>query len=197
MRARIASALFVLSALIAALPFVAAQSNPTPLQVPRQPHERMLPAPKLLPPPATTQIVLLPNQNGSASDPTTTLQELKTWVERQQNQKDGLAKALQRFGDGPDAHNCAHIRIIQAPEMDSEMVVRASPGDGGPIQTFQGLPPCRRDLPVPMTAQRFYGVPPKLPTLPRAPFVQPSASQIPSAQPQSVQPKPDGPAPKP
>ena len=168
-----------------------------PSQVPQQPHERMLPAAKLLPPPAATQIVLQPNQNGSASDHASKLQELKTWMERLQNQKDGLAKDLQRFGEGPDAPNCAHIRIIQAPEMDSEMVVQASPGDGGPIQTFQGLTPCRRDLPAPMTAQRFYGVSPKLPTLPRVPFVQPSVSQIPSAQPQSVQPKPDGPAPKP
>ena len=102
-----------------------------------------------------------------------------------------------KFGGGSDAPNCAHIRIIQAPEMDSEMVVQASPGDGGPIQAIRGLPPCRRDFSAPMTAQRFHGMPPMLPLPPRKQFAPPPASQIPPAQPWSAQPKMDAPSPKP
>lgn len=197
MGARIASASFFFLALFSSAHFTAAQSSPIPSQAP-QPPERMLPAARLLPIPPATQIALLPNQNGSANDHAIKVQELKTWMERLQNQKNGLAKDLQRFGDGPDAPNCAHIRIIQAPEMDSGMVVQMSPGDGGPIQTFQGLPPCRRDLPAPMTVQRFYSVPPMLPTPPRQPFMgQPTSSKIPATQPQSVRPKPNAPNSKP
>ena len=195
MRARTASASFFFLALFSSAHFTAAQSSPIPSQA--QSTEKMLPAAKLLPPPSAAQIVLLPNQNGSADDHAIKLQELKTWMEKLQNQKDGLAKDLQRFGSGPDAPNCAHIRIFRAPEMDSEMIVPMSPGDGGPIQTFQGLPPCRRDLPAPMTVQRFYGPPPMLPFQPRRRFVQPPASTIPSAQPRPVQPKTDAPGAKP
>lgn len=45
----------------------------------------MLPAAKLLALPPATQIVLLPNQNGSGNDPAIQLQELKTWMEGLQN----------------------------------------------------------------------------------------------------------------
>lgn len=196
MHARIASASFFFFALFSSAHFTAAQSSPIPSQAP-QSTEKMLPAANLLPPPSAAQIVLLPNQNGSANDHAIELQGLKTWMERLQNQKDGLAKDVQRFGSGPDAPNCARIRIFRAPEMDSEMVVQMSHGDGGPIQTIQGLPPCRRDLPAPMTVQRFSGLPPMLPFQPRRPFVQPPASQIPSAQPQQVRPKTDAPDQKP
>lgn len=195
MRARIASASFFFLTLFSSAHFAAAQSSPIPSQAP-QPPEKMLPAARLLALPPATQIVLLPKQNGSGNDHAIELQELKTWMERLQNQKDGLAKDLQRFGEGPDAPNCAHIRVFQAPEMDSEMIVQMSPGEGGPIQTFQGLPPCRRDLPAAMTVQRFYGLPPMLPFQPRRPFVQPPASAIPS-QPQPLQPKTDAPGQEP
>lgn len=169
----------------------AAQSSPITSQLPQQTAQESPTSDKLLPLPPATEIVLLPNQNGSANDHAIKLQELKTWTGRLQNQKDGLGKDLQRFGDGLDAPNCAHIRIIQAQEMDSEMVVHMSPGDGGPIQTFQGLPPCSRDLPAPMTVQRFYSAPPMLPVPLHIPLVQPPVSQIPSAQPRPPQPKPD------
>jgi hypothetical protein len=196
MRTPIASALLVVFGLVFFAHSGAAQSSPIPSQPqsPQQTAQKPPSNPKLLPLPAA-QVVLLPKQDGSASDPSITLQELRTWTQAQQNLGDGAG--LMRFGDRPDAPKCAHIRIIQAPEMDSEMVVEAPPGAGGNITTFQGLPPCRRDLPTPMTAQRFYGVPPKLPVLPRAPFVQRPASQVPSAQPRFVQPKTDAPSPKP
>lgn len=196
MPARIASASIFLLALFSSVHFAAAQSSPIPSQAP-QPSEKMLPAAKLLPLPPATQIVLRPIQNGSTNDHAINLQELRTWTERLQNQKDGLAKDLQRFGDGPDAPNCAHIRIFQAPEMDSEMVVEAPPGAGGNITTFQGLPPCRRDLPAPMAVQRFNGVPPMFPIPPRKPLVLPPPRQMPSAQPMPVGPKPNQPSPKP
>jgi hypothetical protein len=196
MPARIASGSFFFLTLFSSAHFTAAQSSPIPSQA-QQPSEKMLPAAKLLPLPPSTQIVLLPNQNGSASDHAINLQELRTWTERLQNQKDGLAKDLQRFGDDPDVPNCAHIRIFQAPEMDSEMVVEAPPGAGGNITTFQGLPPCRRDLPAPMAVQRFNGVPPMFPIPPRKPLVLPPPRQMPSAQPMRVGPKPNEPSPKP
>lgn len=135
MRARIASASFFFLSLFSSPHFAEAQSSPIRSQTP-QPPEKILPVAKLLALPPATQIVLLPNQNGSGNDHAIELQELKTWMERPQNQKDGLAKDLQRFGGGPHAPNCAHIRIFLAPEMDSEMILQLSPGDGGPIQTF-------------------------------------------------------------
>lgn len=192
MDARIRLALFALFGSLLFVNSAAAQSSqmssPPLQQTPQKPPSSI----KLLPPPPAAQIQLLANQAGSASDRTLTTQELKDWIGALQNQKNGLSFNLQRFGTGPDAPNCAHIRIFQAPEMDSEMIVQRSPGDGGPIQTFQGLPPCRRDLPAPMTVQRFHGLPPILPFQPRRPFIQPPASQIPSAQPQQVRPKTDG-----
>lgn len=196
MPARIASAFIFLLALFSSTHFAATQSSPIPSQATQSP-EKMLPAAKPLPLPPAAQIVLLPNQNGSASDHATNLQELRNWTERLQNQKDGLAKHLQRFGDGPDAPNCAHIRIFQAPEMDLEMVLEAPPGAGGNITTFQGLPPCRRDLPAPMAVQRFNGVPPMFPIPPRKPLVLPPPRQMPSAQPVPVGPKPNDPSQKP
>ena len=197
MRARIASALFVLFAFFAALPFAAAQTGPIPVQPPQQTQEKFAPSVKPLPLPRATEIPLFPNQAGSANDHMITPQERKGWIGAPQNQNDGLAMNVQRSGVGPDAPRCAHIRIIQAPEMDSEMVVQTSPGDGGPIQTFQGLPPCRRDLPAPMTAQHFHGVPPMLPIPPRKPFVPSPVLQVPSAQTQPAQNKPDAPSTKP
>lgn len=194
MRAPMASALLVAFGLVFFAHYAAAQSGPILSQAP-QPQEKMLPAAKLLPFPPAIQIVLLPNQNGSANDPAITLQraqDLRTRIQALQNRKDG--SGLMRFGSAPDAPNCAHIQIIQAPEMDSEMVVQVSPGDGGPIQTFQGLPPCRRDLSAPMTVQRFYGAPPILPIPPRRPFVLPPVLQIPSAAPAPVKPKTDSPS---
>lgn len=195
MRTSIA-ALLVLFGLLFFANSAAAQSGPISSQLLQQTPQKSPTGAKLLPPLPATHI-MLPKQDGSGNDHAIKLQELKTWIERLQNQKDGFAKNLQRFGDAPDAPNCAHIRIIQAPDMDSEMVVQISPADGGPITTFQGLPPCRRDLPAPIIAQRFYGVPPMPLLPPRRPFVpQPPASQIPSAQPQSVEPKVDAPNPK-
>jgi hypothetical protein len=197
MWARIVSALFVLFAFFAALPFAAAQSSPMPSQLLLQTPPKPSSSVKLLPLPPASQIPPLADQAGASNDHIIAPQEPRGWIGALQIQKDGLAMNVQRFGGGPDAPNCAHIRIFQAPEMDSEMVVQMSPGDGGPIQTFQGLPPCRRDLPAPMTAQRFYSLPPMLPVPPRKPFVRPPASQIPLALPKTVQPKPDAPAPKP
>lgn len=191
MRAQIASALFVLFAFFAALPFAAAQTSPIPAQPPQQTQEKFAPSAKPLPLPPATEIPLFPNQAGSANDPMITPQELKGWIGALQNQKDGLALSVRRFGVGPDAPPCAHIRIIQAPEMDSEMIIQTSPGEGGPIQTFQGLPPCRRDLPAPMTAQRFHGVPPMLPIPPRKRFLPSPVLQVPSAQTQPAQNEPD------
>lgn len=197
MRARTASALFVLFAFFAALPFAAAQTSPIPVQSPQQTQEKFAASAKPLPLPPATQIPLFANQAGSGNDHMITRQELKDWIGALQSQKGGLAMNVQRFGIGPDAPNCAHIRIIQAPEMDSEMVLLTSPGEGGPIQTFQGLPPCRRDLPAPMTAQGFHGVPPMLPIPPRKPFVPSPALQVPTAQTQPAQNKPDAPSTKP
>lgn len=191
MRTPIASALLVVFGLVFFTPSAAAQSSPippqpqSPQQAPQKPPSSAKP---LLLPPAT-QVVLLPKHDSSASDPTMTVQELRTWIQTRQNRKDG--PGLMSFGDGPDAPNCGHIQIIQAPEMDSEMIVEAPPGAGGNITTFQGLPPCRRDLPAPMTAQRFYGVPPMLPFPPRKPSARPPASQIPSGQTQPAQNKPE------
>lgn len=193
MRPQIAAALLVVFALLAFLHSAAAQSTPPPQ--PKASPEKPPSAAKPLPFPETTQIVLLPSKIGSANDPTITPQELKTLISTLQQRK--LASNMQRFGGGLDAPNCAHIRIIRAPEMDSVMVVEAPPGEGGPIQTFQGLPPCRRDLPAPMAVQHFHGVPPMPLVPPRTPFVQPTVSRIPSGQPRPVQPKPDTPGAKP
>lgn len=195
MGARIRLALFVLFCSLFLVPSAASQSRPMTSPRLQQSPQKPASSAKLLPPPPAAQVRLLANQAGSASERTITPQELKEWIGALQNQKSGLVMNLQRFGTGPDVTNCAHIRIIQAPEMDSEMVVQISPGDGGPIQTFQGLPPCRRDLPAPLAAQRFYGAPPMLPVPPRRPFLQLPASQIPSAQ--SVQPRPGKPNLKP
>lgn len=188
MYARIASALLVVFGLVFFARSAAAQSSPIPSQpqssqqTPQKPPSNA----KLWPlPPAP----LFPNQTGSANNHIIASQELKGRI--------GAATNMQRFGSGPDAPNCGHIRIIQAPEMDPEMVVQMSPGEGGPITTFPGLPPCRRDLPAPMAAQRLYGVPPMLPVPPRRPFVQPPASQIPFAQPQPARNKADAASPKP
>lgn len=197
MGARIASALFVLFAFVAALPFAAAQTSPVPAPPPPLTQEKFAASAKPLPLPPATQIPLFPTPAGSAHDPMITPQEGKGWIGALQNQKGGLAMNEQRFGVGPDAPNCAHIRIIQAPEMDSEMVLQTSPGDGGPIQTFQGLPPCRRDLPAPMTAQRFHGVPPMLPIPPHKPFAPSPALQVPSAQTLPAQNKSDARSTKP
>lgn len=158
MRTPIASALLVVFGLVFFAHSAAGQSIPIPSQpqslqqTPQKPPSNA----KLLPLPPATQVPLFPNQAGSANDHIIAPQELKELKGRI-----GAAINMQMLGGGPDAPNCAHIRIIQAPEMDPEMVVQMSPGDGGPIQTFQGLPPCGRDLPAPMLAQRFYGVPPK------------------------------------
>lgn len=196
MRTPITSALLVVIALVSFAHSAAAQSSPvlSQPQSPQQTPQRLPAGAKLLPPPPATQVSLLGNQAGSASD--LTRRELKEWTAALQNQKNGLALNLQKFGSGPDVPNCAHIRIIQAPETDSEMVVQMSPGEGGPITTFQGLPPCRRDLPSPITAQRFHGMPlPPVP--PRKPFVLPPASEMPSSQPLPAQRKQDPPSPKP
>lgn len=195
MRARIVIALLVLFGLLCSAHSGAAQSRPIPSQARQLTTEKPPSAAKPLELSLATPIASLPRQAGSANDPTSTLQAPRTWTDMRQNREDGPAIFIMRSGGGPDAPSCAHIRIIEAPEMDLEMVVEALPGAGGPIQTFQGLPPCRRDL-APKTAQRFYGLPPKLPVRPRTPFVQPSVSH-PSAQPQSLQPKTDAPAPKP
>lgn len=138
-----------------------AQSSPMTSQLLQQAPQKSPTSAKLLAPPRPTQITLLPKQDGSDNDPAITPQELRTWIQTHQNRKDRLPIIIMRSGGGLDAPNCAHIRIIQAPDMDSEMVVQMSPGDGGPITTFQGLPPCRRDLPTPMAAQLFRGVPPE------------------------------------
>lgn len=191
MRARIALALFVLFALLSSAYSAAAQSSPIPSQPPRESAVKPKSAAKPLELSLVTQVASLPHQVGSANGPAILLQGLETWPLILENRKDGLATKMQRFGASPDAPKCAHIRIIQAPDMDSEMIVEAAPGEGGPILTFQGLPPCRRDLPAPMTVQRFYGAPPMLPVPPRIPFVQPPVSQIPSGQPRPAQPKPE------
>lgn len=194
MHARIASALLVVFGSAFFTRSAAAQSSliPSQPQSLQQTPQRPPSNAKLLPLPPVTQIPLFPNRAGSANDHIIAPQELKELKGRI-----SAGINMQRFGGGPDAPNCAHIQIIQAPEMDSEMVVPMSSGDGGPITTFQGLPPCRRDLPAPMTAQRFYGVPPKLAVPELKPFVQPPVSQIPSAQLMSDQPKADVASPKP
>jgi hypothetical protein len=181
MRAQMASALLVGFGVLSFVHSAAAQSSPIRPQPRQETQEKSPSDAKPLPLPPATQIVLLPRQIGSANDPTITQQELKTRIELLQNLKARLATQI--LGNGLDTANCGHIRIIQAPEMDSEMVVQMSAGDGGPIQAFQGLPPCRRDLPAPMAVQRFDGARPMLLVPPRRPFVQPPALQIPSAQP--------------
>lgn len=196
MRALIAPALFVLFTLFAAEPRASAQSSPIPSQSPQQTPQKPPAGDKLLPPLPASQFPPLQIQVGSANDPAIAPQKPKAWIGALQNQKDGLAKSLQRIGGGPDAFNCAHIQIFHAPEMDSEMVVQASPGDRGPITTYQGLPPCRRDLAAPITAERFHGAP-MLRIPPHKPFVLPPPSQFPTAQPLPVQPKQDTPSPKP
>lgn len=196
MRTSIA-ALLVLFDLLFFAYSAAAQSSAKTSQPQQQTPQKPLSSGKLLPPPPATQIPLLANGAGSANGRTITPPEFRDWIAALQNQKNGFAMDMRTFGGSADAPNCAHIRIIQAPETDSEMVVQMAPGDGGPIQTFQGLPPCSRDLPAATTAQRFYGVPPEAPVPQHRPFAQPPARVIPSAQLRPVQPKPNDPDTKP
>lgn len=107
MRPPIASALLVMFGLVFFAHSASAQSSPIPSQP--QPVQQAPQKPpssaKFMPPPPATQIVLLPKQDGSASDPTITLHELRTWIQTQQNRKDG--PGLMRFGDGPE---CLKLR---------------------------------------------------------------------------------------
>ena len=196
MRTRIALALVVLFVLLSSAYPAAAQYSPIPSHLPRESGAKPKSASKPLELSLVTRVVSVPRQAGSANDPIPP-QGLKIWPLVLENRNDGIAVDMQRFGSGLDAPNCAHIRIFQAPEIDSEMVVQTSPGDGGPIQTFQGLPPCRRDLPAPLSLQRFNGVPPMFPFPPRKSLVLPPLRQVPSAQPMPVGPKSDDPSPKP
>lgn len=193
MRASMASALFVLFALFASPRFTVAQTSPTHSQPSHVTPEKPPSSSNLLAI-APTQTTPPPSHTGFASDLSGSLQARKAWSVLQ-DRKDG--PGLQSLGCGFEASQCAHIRIFQAPRTDSEMIVEAPPGEGGPIQTFRGLPPCPRDFPAPMTAQRFYAVPPMLSVPPRRPSVQPSASQIPSARPLRARPGSDAPDLKP
>jgi hypothetical protein len=100
------------------------------------------------------------------------------------------ALLLQRRPPLPEGARCAHIIILPAPKIDSEMVVEAPPGLGGNITTFRGFPPCCDDV---LEALRFQGLPGATPFPWRGPSGKP-----PFVKPPSVQPKPtEAPNPKP
>ena len=151
----------------------AAQSSPVTSQPPRASLQNSPPTGNVLALPEAMPTAPLPQHIDTANDPTT-LQALKTWTNLQpQHQKD--VPGLKWFGRGLDATQCAHIRIFQAPNIDSEMIVQVPPGSGGDITIFQGLLPCCRDL---MTAV----VPPNLhqakPTPPGTPLLQAPALDL-------------------
>ena len=190
MRAHVASRVFVLLATLSFSGFAGAQSSQTGPQPPQESLQKRTSPAKPFVLAAATGAAHLQGRTDSADGTVKPLPVHKNWSILLQRPEDG-PRFLQRFGSGPDAPNCAHIRIFQAPDMDSEMVIEATPGTGGEITTLKGLPPCSRDLPSPLTVQRLPGLPPTLPAPGQMPYVvPPAASKVPAAQPGLVQPKP-------
>lgn len=155
-----------------------AQSTPSSSHPP-QPVLHNSPA-AVLELPKTIQTAPLRQQNAPAKDTESPIEEVRTWLSILQHQKDG--PGLRRFGRAFDSSQCAHIRIFQAPETDSEMIVEAPPGAGGNITIFEGLRPCCRDI---AEAPSYF---PGLKLFPRR--VPPA--KLPLVQPYVIQPNKNG-----
>lgn len=180
MRIAMVSALFAFTSFLFSPRPLAAQSNT--ISSPR-------PQPSLSKPPLHNGAAVLPKASEVVSVPLLidSPNQSSSTTARQAPmlftfQKDG-PRVLDLYR-GPDASNCAHIVIYQAPNMDSDMIVQQDPKEsGGNMPMFQALPPCSRDFHSPMLAFRVF---PKIPQLrPGIPFGKPALGQ-PAADPSST-----------
>lgn len=159
MRTRMASAPFVLFVLLYSPRPAAAQSNPPHTQLPQAPLHSSPSSARVQGLPKAAETASPPQQAGAANASPYTLEEMKAWANTLlQHRKEG--PGLLQFGRPLDALSCAHIRIIPAPNMDSEMILDVPPGTGGPMPMFQALSPCCRDLHPTMALRGFHGLPP-------------------------------------
>lgn len=196
MRAQIASLPFALVVLLYFSQSAAAQSSTTSSKVRQQSPQKLPFSAKPLELPRATETTPLQGSFDAAENTAKTLPVPKNWAGLLQRREDW--SGLRGFGGGLDGAQCAHIRIFQAPNLDSEMIIDAPPGAGGNITTFRGLPPCCRDLPHQTDAQRYPGLLQMFPVPRRMPSVQPPGSKDPGGQRRFAQPKPSAaPSPEP
>jgi hypothetical protein len=169
MRTVTVSAVGVLLSLICSPRPAVGQSNPSG---PTLPNSQKLQAPaRLFDLPRSAETGSVPLRTDSTNGPANPPQ---SWMNLAQQNKPSAdqfrAELRERIKRGIlpqlESSPCAHILILQAPNMDSKIIEEVPRGFNSNMPTFDGWPPCCPDFHVAIVPRDFHGVAPIPPSAP-------------------------------